>query len=244
MVKIFDLRFPKPYHHTAGLPCGSHYPFRFVEQRFVPPPPDPSRGRACCDHHVVGHRCRWHELSRDIFYRPNALYMLGQSLPAPLRRGSRVVSLAKASDVAPSFYVGITGAVIECNLGAIDSPEEIDPHLGFPDYEAVATPRNASSSSSSSSSSSGYVSQHLSATMMEVGDGLRYVGNDANIVMPMVHSRNRGEEDGRERAALAKIPPVLRKKHRLDESFQRVADFSQDVDVEGLVRRTQDLGLG
>ena len=238
MIKIFDLRFPKPYHHTTGLPCGPQHPFRFVEQRFVPPPPDPSLGRPRCDHHIAGHhRCRWHELSRDIFYRPNALYMLGQSLPPPLRRGSRVISLAKASggDVAPNFYVGITGAVIECNLGAIDSPDEIDPHLGFPDYEA----------SSLSSSSGSYVSQHLSATMMEVGDGLRYVGNDANIVMPMVHSRNRGgEKDGRERVALAEIPAVLRRKHRLDESFQRVADFSQDVDVEGLVRQTQELGLG
>jgi hypothetical protein len=232
MIKIFDFRWPKPYHHTAALPCGTQYPFRFVEQRFTRPPTDTTEGRACCDH-LRGLRCRWHELSRDIYYRPNTLYMLANSLP-PSMRGSRVSSLAKASDVSPNFYLGITGAVVECTLGAIENPLDIDPHLGFPDFQGSKRPPPG-----------GYLSQPLSATMMELGDGLRAVGNDANIVMPMVHSRTRGfgRDDERDRQLLRSVPAALRKKHRLDESFQRSADFSQDIGVDELVRQTQEMVL-
>lgn len=224
-IKIFDFRWPRTYYHTTGLPCGSQYPFRFVEQRFARPPPDPTNGRACCDH-LRGLSCRWHHLSRDIYHRPNALFMFSQSLP-PSFRGARVNSLAKASDFSPNFYIGITGGVIEANLGAINS-QEFDPHLGFPDY-TTAVPRSASWSTSPPST---YASTPVPAMMMELGDGLRSVSNTETIRMPMVHSRV-GDTDRRERRLLDSIDPVLRKKHRLDERWQKIEDFSQDLeDVE------------
>ncbi|KAH8903456.1 hypothetical protein BR93DRAFT_884875 [Coniochaeta sp. PMI_546] len=225
MFKIFDFRWPKTYYHTSGLTCGSEYPFRAVEQRFIKPPIDKTLGRACCDH-LRGLRCRWHELSREVYYRPNALFMLSQSVPDYLRsRGSvHVTSLAKSSDISPNFYVGIPGGVIEANLGPINTAD-FDKHLGFPDFAAYWPHTGA------------YVSLPMPVTMMEVGDGLRVVGNTNNIVMPMVHTRLRTE------TSLSAVDPMLRKRHRLDESFQKLSDFGEgpeEVVVEEVVPLVDD----
>jgi hypothetical protein len=134
----------------------------------------------------------------------------------------RVTSLAKASDISPNFYIGITGALIEANLGPI-STQEFDQDLGFPDYTADKSQTN------------GYASQTLTATMMEVGDGLRSIRNTDNILMPRVHSRHRTE------TSLDAVDPMLRKKHRLDESFQKIADFGQEVEDEASIVDKLDL---
>lgn len=251
MIKIFDFRWPKQYYHTTGLQCGPQFPYRFVEQRFVSSPSDTTNGRACCDH-VRGEPCRWHHLSRDIYHRPNALCMFSQSLPSSFR-GARVNSLAKASDLSPNFYIGVTGGVIEANLGGINNPEQIDPHLSFPDYRApnprpgsdsgpgsASQPPPPPSSTTTPSSTTAvsppycppYLSRPVRATMMEVGDGLRDVSNTANIRMPMVHSRV-GGPDRREQYVLDGVDAVLRKKHRLDERFHKIEDFSQDLEGVG-----------
>ncbi|RYP19870.1 hypothetical protein DL765_003124 [Monosporascus sp. GIB2] len=110
VLKIFDFRWSKGYDYTESLPCGDHAP--------MPPPrpptitPEPSvAARSRCDH-LRGRLCRWHALSREIYYRPNCNVYL------PKRAGSDtpVHSLAKASDISSTLYAGLAGSLVELAL--------------------------------------------------------------------------------------------------------------------------------
>ncbi|KAL2019885.1 hypothetical protein VTK56DRAFT_9060 [Thermocarpiscus australiensis] len=173
-IKIFDFRWTRHYYHTSGLPCLSRAPFPQPAQPFLKPPAAECEGRALCDH-PRGLSCAWHELSRHIYYRPNATYFLSKSLRA-LSNG-RVWSLARASDISPNFYIGVSGGVIEASLEQCpytyppDTPTT-DPNFGFDDWRAAAAPE------------SGYKSRPLVPSLMETGDGYAFKGNDRSILLP------------------------------------------------------------
>ncbi|RYP08760.1 hypothetical protein DL764_001671 [Monosporascus ibericus] len=110
VLKIFDFRWSKGYDYTESLPCGNHAP--------MPPPRPPTitseplvAPRSRCDH-LRGCLCRWHALSREIYYRPNCNVYL------PKRAGSDapVHSVAKASDVSPTLYAGLAGSLVQLTL--------------------------------------------------------------------------------------------------------------------------------
>lgn len=205
-ITIFDFRWPRAYHRSDNLPCGGYHPFLPPTQLFTGPPPDPTNGRPCCDH-LRGFTCRYHELSRNLYYRPNAMMMLENDLPRSFQRGARVCSMAKATDISPNFYIGIQGGVIEATLGPTETGE-VDPNLGFP---AENPPKRT-----------GYLAADLNPMMMEIGDGLASPVNNQPISV-IRFPRTRRLSGSRE--TLDGQHPVLRRAHRLDSRYQVVEDF-------------------
>ncbi|KAL2262861.1 hypothetical protein VTK26DRAFT_9187 [Humicola hyalothermophila] len=218
-VKVFDFRWPKNYYHTSGLPCLDRAPFPRPHQPFLKAPTRQLQGRAACDH-VRQRPCHWHELSRLIYYRPNAKYFLSNSLRS-FRNSSSVWSLARASDVAPNLYIGITGGVIEAGLEQCPEDDDayatpssltpvVDPNFGFADWRAAAPPE------------SGCKSRALVPSLMEIGDGYSFPGNDRSILLSNLLTYH----GPRELAAGDKAG--LRRHHRLDNGYQQEADFAPE----------------
>lgn len=201
-IKIFDFRWTKGYYHTSGLSCLDRAPFPAPHQPFLKPPASAPEVRAVCDH-VRGLPCRWHELSRRIHYRPNVTYFVSD--PSRSIRTSSVWSLARASDVSPNFYLGLSGCVIEANLEQSDTAM-VDPNFGFHDWRAAPPPE------------SGYSGKPLVPSLMEIGDGYAFKWNDQPIVLPnlMPHRRPR---------VWRGVPGLLKKHHRLDDGYQLEGDF-------------------
>lgn len=213
-VKIFDFRWPRQYYHTAGLPCGSEKPFPNPNQAFLRTPRDPDPIRSRCDH-VAGFGCRWHELSRDLYHRPNGKFFFSKSLPrADAYAG--VWSLARASPLSPNFYIGISGGVVEATLGTMSADAEgnytgleVDPTFSL----APITSRNVGA---------GTMSLGLEASLMEFGDGLLEVENDRNVRMPPMRGTGYWRQSDQELGAVPKEP---RRRHRLDKKYQIARDF-------------------
>jgi hypothetical protein len=199
IVKIFDFRWTKGYYHTAALPCGNQRPFPAPYQPFSSPPKDTTRRRARCDR-AAGRPCRWHELSRDLYYRPNVNFYLTNGLPRYYQR-TRVCSLAKASDVSSGFYIGISGGVVEASLGP---PDGIGAKgLGLRECRAIP-------------SHCGYKEWPVKADFMETGDGLSSKKNHDAIRMPYL-----GEIPDE---AVVGMDNTLRSQHRLDSRYHTDQD--------------------
>ncbi|KAK4158339.1 hypothetical protein C8A00DRAFT_39321 [Chaetomidium leptoderma] len=211
-IQVFDFRWTKDYYHTAGLPCLARSPFPRPHQPFSKPPNPAPEDRARCDH-VKGLSCSWHGLSKALYYRPNAKYFLSESMRS--FRASSVWSLARASDISPNFYIGVSGGVIEATLEETPDtypPETTtaDPNFGFDDWRAAAPP------------DSGYKARPLMPALMETGDGYSFKGNDRSILLPAL-SRYQGPRE------LAASQCRLNKHHRLDGGYQEEVDFADSV---------------
>ncbi|KAK0707427.1 hypothetical protein B0H67DRAFT_495384 [Lasiosphaeris hirsuta] len=237
-IKIFDFRWTKNYYHTSGLSCLGATPFPEPPQPFHKRPPGSDRTtptacrRARCNH-VAGLPCRWHEFSRDIYFRPNASFFLSKALPdrGPNSGVGSVWSLAKASDYSPNFYIGITGGILEANLqpsnpdferiapiSRTSTPAETepvvlcDPNFGFADWrDSHAVGR-------------GYQSTLVAASMMETGDGEACKSNDRAIQLPrLMHPGQSWHESGAGVADFpheyASLPKENTKYHRLDRRY-------------------------
>ncbi|EFX03750.1 f-box domain containing protein [Grosmannia clavigera kw1407] len=135
-LKVFDLRWPRRYHHSEALPCGSRMPFPDPELQQQPPAdvqtdwtvPDHSYGctapiprcRARCDP-LTGTLCTWHAGSRRLAARPNCSVYLQRSAVSQYP-DIGVWSLARATtstdgDLVPSnFYAGLNSCVVEAVL--------------------------------------------------------------------------------------------------------------------------------
>nr|CAE85567.1 hypothetical protein [Neurospora crassa] len=202
-IKIFDFRWPKPYSYTSALPCLGRQPFPKPHQPFSKAPNAFATGRARCDH-LVGLECHWHSLSKHLYYRPNATIFLPRGVPGHEHDRSnqhgftRTWSLAKASDSAPNFYLGVSGGVIEANLQPTPSgpskPVEIDPIYGY-NYPYFTGPLPVTHSTFSPHSSrnqpqinqgvaEAYTAVPIKYSLMETGDGLSVEANDRSIRMP------------------------------------------------------------
>ena len=200
-IKVFDLRWPKQYHYTATLPCTPDNPYPAPSQSRQSPPglstlPRAQR-RAVCDW-THNQRCSWHELSRRVYYRPNADIFLAKSLQT--RKGGRggIWSLAKPADYAPHFYVGISGGIIEARLQS-DTPGTLnDPHMGFGDDP---------------------YHQNLEPALMEAGDGSLYQRDQVTRI-----PRMRGTVAGSYRNLSGVSSDISASHHRLDRRFQLVGD--------------------
>jgi hypothetical protein len=216
-IQVFDFRWTKDYYHTSALPCLDRSPFPRPHQPFLKE--IETKHRARCDH-VRNLPCTWHGLSNSLYYRPNAKYFLSESLRS--FRTTTVWSLARASDITPNFYVGISGGVIEANLeqtpASYPAPAEagtttttttvVDPHFGFPDWRASA-PHESS-----------YKTKALVPALMETGDGYSFKGNDRSILLPglVQYQGPREGETGKQRA--------LARHHRLDAGYHQEVDFA------------------
>ncbi|KAM7207326.1 EID1-like F-box protein 1 [Naviculisporaceae sp. PSN 640] len=236
-IKIFDFRWPKSYYHTAGLPCLDQVPFSEPSQAFLRKPSSGGSGLSRCEPEK-GLQCRWHNLSRDIYYRPNASFFLSNALPRRYS-ASGIWSLAKPSDLSPNFYIGISGGIIEANLepSVGTMMTRYDPNFGFRDWTATF-----SGESSGKEAEVGYESRPLAAAMMETGDGFAFRQNDRAIRfprmwMPRVSDRPAAavsleeEEDGdgirddEEDVKEGFFDPALMKHHRLDRRYQDREDY-------------------
>ncbi|KAK3316387.1 hypothetical protein B0H66DRAFT_293414 [Apodospora peruviana] len=210
-IKIFDFRWTKTYFHTSGLSCMDSVPFSQPSQPFLKPPNRKKRRHEVRCNHVLGTRCYWHELSRHIYYRPNASFFLSNSLPRKYS-ASGIWSLTKPSDISPNFYIGISGGIIEATLEP--SPESsahvtIDPNFGFQDWRETGPVRGEVD----------YESLPLGAAMMETGDGFAFRQNDRAIRFPRMWTpRAQGLE-------AESFKSSLRSHHRLDHRYQIVEDY-------------------
>ncbi|KAK3342469.1 LOW QUALITY PROTEIN: hypothetical protein B0H65DRAFT_509570 [Neurospora tetraspora] len=208
-IKIFDFRWPKPYSHTSALPCLGRQPFPKPHQPFAKAPNASPTGRARCDY-LAGLECHWHSLSKHLYYRPNATIFLPRGVPGHEHDRSnqhgftRTWSLAKASDSAPNFYMGVSGGVIEANLQPAPSspsnPVEIDPIYGY-NYPYFTGPlpvtghpalshstfspySSRNQSQVNQGAAEGYTTVPIKYSLMETGDGLSVEANDRSIRMP------------------------------------------------------------
>ncbi|WYZ35538.1 hypothetical protein EsH8_X_000185 [Colletotrichum jinshuiense] len=211
VLKIFDFRWPKTYHHTAALPCWSGTPF-----------PDPLRGTASralsmrgvgCDH-ARGRSCVWHEHSRRDYYRPNALFHVAPFRDAARSSTSHIYSLAKASDASDSFYVGLAGAVAEFSpaLGGGAGGGEDQKNV---EAEAAAAARR------------GWRAREAHFSFAETGDGLLGPGASLSTFMPRLVQRFGDEVDAPQyQDWWVKSPPKAAAWHRWDASFWRPTHFT------------------
>jgi len=183
-LKIFDFRWPRAYSYTSALPCSNRVPFPAPSQPFFPAPADPPGGgrrATCSDTAWGGGLCTWHRLSRDLYYRPNcSLYLRGFD---PSRaRPSSVWSLARAADLSPTFYVGVTGGLLEANLQPSHTGD-IDPNLGF---RTLTMPLRHPAGGADFhrrprelAKEVGYVTMPLDMSILETGDGMAHPDNEA-----------------------------------------------------------------
>ncbi|KAK3682552.1 hypothetical protein B0T22DRAFT_287907 [Podospora appendiculata] len=234
-IKIFDFRWTKDYYHTTGLPCMDRVPFSQPPQPFLKAPQiDRSAGRARCNHLLVL-RCRWHDLSRHIYYRPNVTFFLTKALPHRYS-SSGIWSLAKPSDISPNFYIGITGGIIEASLepfGDDKASGMMNNDLnsvfnGLHISSGVAPSANTAYTSVSSSESAraseyaGYDSRPLGASMMETGDGYAFRQNDRAIRFPYLWQPRARE------VKVDSCDPLM-SHHRLDSQYQFPEDYLPEV---------------
>ncbi|KAJ0109933.1 hypothetical protein J7T55_014735 [Diaporthe amygdali] len=214
-IKVFDFRWSRDYYHTAAMPCSSEQPFPNPCQPFLTAPKVSTKPRRQCHPQSPGSWCNWHELSRDLYYRPNGTFFFSKSLP----RGdlySGVWSLARSSSLAPNFYIGISGGVVEASLSAATTGGslEVDPIFGC--------------TMGQEDLGAGYASMPLEANLMETGDGLMYKENERSVRMPPMRGKgwNKLRKDEYEN-----MPLERRRRNRLDERYQNKGDFVGDVDL-------------
>lgn len=214
-VKIFDFRWSRDYYHTAAMPCSPEQPFPKPIQPFLEPPRHYIVPRKQCDALCPGKRCQWHEKSRGLYDRPNGTFFFSKSLPRKDAYAG-VWSMARSSSLAPNFYVGISGGVVEASLtgGGGTTAAEADPVFGCTIGQEEP--------------GAGYSTVPLEASLMETGDGLLYTENDRTVRMPPM--RGKGWNKLR-RDEYEDIPRELRARHRLDERYQIMSDFVEDVDL-------------
>ncbi|KKY39315.1 hypothetical protein UCDDA912_g00668 [Diaporthe ampelina] len=217
-VKIFDFRWSRDYCHTVAMPCSPEKPFPKPIQPFLATPSLSTRQHTKCEPQPRGRRCTWHELSRDLYYRPNGTFFFSKSLPRNDAYAG-VWSMARSSSLAPNFYIGISGGLVEANLSSASSATgvgavEVDPVFGC--------------TVGRQDPGAGYSTAPLEASLMETGDGLLYVENDRTVRMPPM--RGKGWNKLR-RDEYEDIPRELRARHRLDERYQIMSDFVEDVDL-------------
>ncbi|GJD00816.1 F-box domain protein [Colletotrichum higginsianum] len=212
-LKVFDFRWSKSYHYSTALPCWSGTPF-----------PDPLRGTSSrplsmrgvgCDH-VRGRDCVWHEHSRRDYYRPNYRFHVMPFRDAARSSTSRIFSLAKASDVSESFYVGLAGAVAEFST----APGILEQRGG--QQEDVVAPGVASAAEKR-----GWTARASQFSFAETGDGLLTPGVSMSTFMPRLVQRF-GDEVGAPQYQKwwAKTPPKTAAWHRWNESFWRPTHFT------------------
>ncbi|OHF00243.1 hypothetical protein CORC01_04432 [Colletotrichum orchidophilum] len=207
-LKVFDFRWAKSYYHSAALPCWSGTPF-----------PDPQRGTSSrplsmrgvgCDH-PRGRKCIWHEYSQRDYYRPNYRFHVQPFRGAVRSTTNRVFSLAKASDVSDSFYVGLAGAVAEFSTTV----------PGYAEQDEVA-PAVASAAEKRGWSAG---ASHFS--FAETGDALLAPGTSMSLFMPRLTQRFTDEVGAPQfREWWSKTPPKTAAWHRWDPSFWRPTHFT------------------
>lgn len=214
-VKIFDFRWSRDYYHTAGMPCSPEQPFPKPIQPFLESPDRSTSPHSRCKPQHPGSWCNWHQQSRDLYYRPNGTFFFSKSLPRKDAYAG-VWSMARSSSLAPNFYIGISGGVVEASLSTASATKdaEADPIFGCTIGQQEP--------------GAGYSTVPLEASLMETGDGLLYTENDRTVRMPPMRGKgwNRLRSDEYE-----KIPRELRARHRLDERYQIMSDFVEDVDL-------------
>lgn len=219
-IKVFDFRWPRQYYHTTALPCGDVKPVPTVSQPFLSEPHDPGAAEGECDH-TTGRSCRWHELSRTLYHRPNAKLFFSKSLPRE-HAYAGVWSMARASPLSPNFYIGISGGVIEASLAAASPPSA--PGTG-PDVSQLAVdPNFGYGPSRAADIGAGYTNYSLDASLMEIGDGRLDMRHDRSVRLPSM--RGRGWSRITEKMGLG-TPESIVMRHRLDPRYHLLGDFDR-----------------
>ena len=234
-IKLFDLRWNRPYHHTSEITCSPHAPFPHVRQPFMQEPPEeaaPTRGR--CDQ-ITASLCSWHTLGRLEYYRPNAKIFLVDTRGSQRTPTRRIWSLARPSQISPNFYIGISGGIVEASLEPSFQPPELtnalnpaeihrDANFAFTDWDAH-----------DQGEPSGYTTRTLVPGIQEIGVGLASPHNQRPIKLPPLVSAKEWALE-----VTSYMLPEPMRRHRLDRCFQRADDFPPGYSPYVHIYREQD----
>ncbi|KAI8960457.1 hypothetical protein F5Y11DRAFT_329966 [Daldinia sp. FL1419] len=196
VLKVFDYRWPKAYYHTEGLPCGNDEPYPAPRPPTIVTEPSFTDDRVTCDY-MTGRRCRWHELSRHDFYRPNFTMWL----PASASDTSPIYTLASPSDDSPTLFAGLSGMLVEVTSKSSTRPQT---QPGFGPAKDLA-----------------YVRQFDSVAFIDTGSGFPVEDVSQSQRVPPMYRQIR--RDVAERSREHPERAVWRKRHRLDEWLARCA---------------------
>ncbi|KAI0104397.1 hypothetical protein F4814DRAFT_430638 [Daldinia grandis] len=194
VLKVFDYRWPKGYYHTEALPCGNDEPYPAPRPPTIVTEPSFSDDRIACDY-ITGKRCRWHELSKHDFYRPN----FNTWLPASASDTSPIYTLASPSDDSPTIFAGLSGMLVE-----------ITPK---------SSTRPATRSSFGPAKDLAYVRQVDSVAFIETGSGFAVDDVSQSQRVPPMYRQFFRDMTERDRGHPERA--IWRKRHRLDEWLQR-----------------------
>ncbi|KAI1801493.1 hypothetical protein F4811DRAFT_458424 [Daldinia bambusicola] len=194
VLKVFDYRWSKGYYHTEALPCGNDEPYPAPRPPTIVSEPSFSDDRVACDY-ITGKRCRWHELSRHDFYRPN----FNMWLPSSASDTSPIYTLASPSDDSPTLFAGISGMLVK-----VTPKSSTWPTTG-PNFGPVKDPA--------------YVQEIDSVCFIETGSG--YVVDDVSQSqrVPVMYRQFFRDLTERDRGHPERA--IWRKRHRLDEWWKR-----------------------
>ncbi|KAJ4005258.1 hypothetical protein NW752_011219 [Fusarium irregulare] len=134
-IRLFDFRYPKPYHHSSALPCTTQWPFpsqkddhKMWRQGWAPD----CQPQGCDPQ--TGLLCNWHSTSRRNYWRPDATLHIGSPTY------DRIYCLAKASDLSDTVYCGLRGAILEMNLHLTDDAKYDSGHRTVPTGWSMGRP--------------------------------------------------------------------------------------------------------
>ncbi|KAK7753150.1 hypothetical protein SLS62_004883 [Diatrype stigma] len=255
VLKIFDYRMSRGrqggyghrYSYTEALACSADAPIPQPRPPAITPKPLVA-ARPRCDHLRGGqHLCRWHALSRSSYYRPNCDIYL------PKRAGTAdapIHSLARASDISSTLYVGLSGTLVEMNLrnsnssnsspsAASSSPfSDHHPHHPLHDpyhYNHHHHNNNGNSSSSGngyhmyeyeSSNLPLYQSHRATVNFIETGDGTALSDISQSQRMPIIRAQSERRVSLMQQHHQQQEPAYAyaAKRNRLDEWLQDPTD--------------------
>ena len=230
-LKIFDFRWPRPYQHTAGLPCGADEP--------APRPPTSSSAarprQKLTDYYLLGRVsgkrptvtacshprglvCRWHRLAASHAYRPNGTLLSTVDDAGSNLADAPVYSLAKSSDASGSFYAGVGGAALELALGSSASAHDEDEDEDEVEDGAYAGP---------AAGKEAWRRTRTRLSLLETGDGVVAddEGDEPDALRPAAVPPLRGQKayyssHGTQRGLVfSPLPRVEGERGRLDAQF-------------------------
>lgn len=169
VVKVFDYRWTKSYCYTDAMPCSASPLGPAPKPLTWATPPRSNQRERCC--YAAGKECARHLLAKTDFYRPNCnIY-----LPNIYQDTSPVYSLARASDMSPNIYAGLSGELVTMSLRDQVAAEKETAFMQKRNHKLLA----------------GYAYHESLTSLVETGDGIALKDISESVRVPAVRKHGR-----------------------------------------------------